>query len=78
MDLSTILSNSRANSYTTLDHYCKDLQRVWDNATEYNESDTVYYEAAKTLKRQAEGGIKMVKMAMQRLGIKNNRDTLKL
>ena len=78
MDLSTILTNTKNNYHTTLDHYCKDLRRVWDNALEYNESDTVYYEAAQALKRQTENKVKLVKRAMQRLGVKNNNDKLQI
>lgn len=78
MDLSTILRNTKDNSYTSLDHYCKDLRRIWDNALEYNESDTVYHEAAQALKRQTENELKVVKRAMQRLNIKGNNDRLRI
>ena len=70
MDLSTILHNTKNNHYTTLDHYHKDLRRVWDNALEYNEGDTVYHKAALALKKQTENEMRVVRRVVQRMNIK--------
>ncbi|CAK9813704.1 Bromodomain-containing protein 7 [Anthophora quadrimaculata] len=57
MDFSTIKQKIDDNSYQNLNEFIDDFKLMCDNATTYNQSDTIYYKAAKKLLHV---GLKMV------------------
>uniref|UniRef100_A0A0K8SQJ5 Bromo domain-containing protein n=1 Tax=Lygus hesperus TaxID=30085 RepID=A0A0K8SQJ5_LYGHE len=57
MDFSTMRQKIEDNAYSSLNEYITDLKLMCNNAMTYNQSDTIYYKAAKRL---LHGGLKLL------------------